>query len=125
MGFVELKRAYSEGAVIEYFNSNLETWEDLPDKPKWYDNFQYRIKGGISIEQWDKWKDLIKFWWAGAEIEYRSLFTFPEWKEETPIWAIENEYRIKQSSTKDTVDSCSLSIEDWLVSRGCEVNQKG
>ena len=57
----DLKRAYSEGAEIECKDESYcnDTWDVLLH-PMWDMNLSYRIKGGISIESWDKHKDIIK-----------------------------------------------------------------
>jgi len=63
--FKDLKRVCNEGAIIEYRGGY--PWEETV--PAWYDYFEYRIKGNISIESWDKHKEVIKEFWNGAKIE--------------------------------------------------------
>lgn len=68
----DLKRVYKEGARIEmskkgtkhtYYNIYNPKWDCNPDF--------YRIRGGITIEQWDKHKEAIKAYWDGKKIEIK------------------------------------------------------
>ena len=68
--FKELKKAFSEGAIIHY-KSDTQTVTQLEDfDGNNVDDFY--IKGHISIEKWNKHKEIIKQWWNGAKIEYYS-----------------------------------------------------
>lgn len=65
----DLKRAYGEGAIIEgsYAGHN---WTIITSSD-WSANY-YRIKGGLTIEQWDHHDhEVIHAWWAGDPIEFR------------------------------------------------------
>jgi len=99
--FKELKRVYSEGAIIEYKG-------DYPWRqsiPNWYDKYDYRIKGNISIERWDKHKEVIKEFWNGVEVECFSLHDTSGWYNCTngPIWSTDLDYRVAE--LKETIMS--------------------
>ena len=95
--FKDLKKAYSEGAIIEYTDNKLQRW-GRTDTPHWQKSFSYRIKDNISISSWQAHKDLIKQWWDGAEIEYHS--TIDGWKSAKPTWHTLGRYRVKQDKWK-------------------------
>jgi len=92
--FEDLKRAYAECAVIE-FHSEREGWFELT-LPIWRDNNIYRIKDGITIEQWDEHEELIKAYWEGAEIEVKYRPTDGWSPAQSPQWHVGVEYRIKE-----------------------------
>ncbi len=99
--FKDLKKAYSEGAIIEYYSKIDSEWHAFRhDEPMWYDIDTYRIKGGISIESWDKHKDLIKQYWNDAEIEY---YSDNIWKTGTPSWHVDCPYRVKPQAKEMTL----------------------
>jgi hypothetical protein len=93
--FAELKRVQAEGAIIEYETNLSGKWFVKTNNACWDADREYRIKGGITIEQWDAHKDLIKAWWDDAEIEYWS--PIPEvWKVPMILsWDVGCKYRIK------------------------------
>ena len=95
---VNLIKAYKEGAVIEYYSSMFEKWKLTAHEPLWGKKCSYRIKGGISIESWNKWKDVILAYWSGKEIEFKRLFTGEGWKSSNaPTWEDTGwfDYRVK------------------------------
>jgi len=96
---IPLKRAFEEGAIIESNGVRYAGWLLNPD-PTFAENKDYRIKGGISLEAWDKYKNEIKHWWDGGEIECRNTNSDnPEWEPcSGPTWRVDDgyEYRIKQ-----------------------------
>jgi len=101
--FKDLKRVCNEGAIIEA--KIVATW-CVMSCPTW-ESDQYRIKGGISIESWDKHKEAIKEFWNGAEIEYSGKYT--PWYtsyENKPDWSDYN-YRVKPEPKVE-----ELSVKD-------------
>lgn len=90
----ELKQAHKEGAEIEMLERG-EWWVECAKFPPTFDRFErFRIKGGITIEQWGKHKEAIKAWWRGEPIECRSDGD-GEWGRAChPSWFIEIEYRV-------------------------------
>jgi hypothetical protein len=113
-----LKRAYSEGAIIECKYKG--EWVELLSTPLWEDIHEYRIKGGISIEQWDKWKDIIKAWWEGAEVENWCVIS-KDWEKETnPTWILIKSYRIAPKTNEDKIKNLDnlcieLNTDKWQI----------
>ncbi len=63
----DLKKTYSEGAIIEAKQSYNEWHED--DIPRWYFDSKYRIKDDISIDSWtEKYNKLSKYNLSKTEI---------------------------------------------------------
>ncbi len=95
--FKELKKAHSEGAIIEYYSTAGGKWIDTANnEPIWRRDTNYRIKDNISIESWAVHQDLIKQWWEGAEIEV--WYAGEDWEDVTGAAWLPNEiYRIKQA----------------------------
>lgn len=56
--FAELKEAYKNGAVIEFFNILTKKWTVLKGEPLWISDFKYRIKP----EEEPKVGDIVKAW---------------------------------------------------------------
>ena len=77
----DLKKAFEEGALIEFRTLNNK-WEKT-NNPVWGSNMKYRIKDGISIEFWNKWKTLINAFWEGKTIQYRYDNDWRDWTLET------------------------------------------
>jgi hypothetical protein len=92
--FEDLKKAYDEGAIIEFWN--IDKWQEAI--PNWDTGSKYRIKGGISLNSWNAHKEIIKaWWWNDVIIEYRES-AIEEWKlsgGNCPLWFMNTEYRIK------------------------------
>ena len=93
----DLKKAHSEGAIIEFYSIAGGKWLDADNnKPVWHKHTNYRIKGNISIESWAVHQDLIKQWGEGAEIEV--WYAGEDWEDVTGAAWLPNEiYRIKQA----------------------------
>ena len=113
-----LKRAYSEGAFIEC--RFMGKWEELLSTPLWQDIHDYRIKGGITIEQWDKWKDIIKAWWEGAEVEYWSVVSKDWEKENNPTWTLMKSYRIAPNTNENKIENLNnlgikINTNKWQI----------
>jgi len=89
--FKDLKKAQSEGAIIEY-DDGINGWAKSKT-PYWNKNYKYHIKDNISISSWNAHKDLIKQYWNGAEMEYHS--TIDGWKLAEPTWHTLANYRVK------------------------------
>ncbi len=104
--FRELKRAYSEGAIIEV-NDIFSVWKVL-SKPRWELGTSYRIKGGISIKEWDKHKEVIKAFWNGEDIVFKPNKNTP-WDETVtfegtgPSWFVDFEYKVKEITNELTI----------------------
>jgi hypothetical protein len=111
--FEDLKRAHEEGAKIEYYNTYSSRWRKELD-PVWYVDTEYRIEGGIPIESWDKWKDLIKEWWNGTTIQYNYN---GKWEDvcNTPTWGLENVYRIKPPKWEMQPASLLITNSGYIV----------
>ncbi len=92
----ELKKAYSEGAIIEFKTKVIGNW--VVSTLQWDIDYEYRIKGGISIASWDMHKDLIKQYWDGVEIEI--WYGGNTWDKVTPTWMVTSTYRVKQDKWK-------------------------
>jgi hypothetical protein len=96
--FEDLKKAHAEGARFEFFDELTGKFKFIAH-PNWQPNKEYRIKDNISLESWNKHKDLIKAWWDGAEIEFKAYNG--SWKETDSLyWWADVEYRIKPSKWK-------------------------
>ena len=99
--FKELKECEALGAKFEYvaYFNNLK-WEELDGAPKWNENAKYRIKGGITPEQFKKHNKEIIAWWNGAEIEFyngiNEAWVIPNLY---PTWEINTKYRVKDDKT--------------------------
>ena len=101
----DLKKAFDEGAIIEFYDDLNEEWISINDEPFCGKKCRYRIKDGISIESWEAHKELIKAWWDGAIIEFywnsdESWATILE-----PCWDYYSKYHIKGD----------ISIKRWEV----------
>ena len=98
--YKELKKAHSEGTIIEvlYYGKEWKVWNDF--ELCFSKDSKYRIKGGISLESWNKHKELIKAWWDGAEIEIQ---IHDEWYKAGESWNNNSKYRIKPITKKMTV----------------------
>ena len=95
--FRELKRAYSEGAIIEV-NDIFDDWKVL-SKPRWELGTSYRIKSGIGIKEWDKHKEVIKAFWNGEEIEWIHEGIMIGYEIcPAPVWHVDVEYRVKEAN---------------------------
>jgi hypothetical protein len=112
--FTELKRAHSEGAIIECSTQGGINWFAIDPYEGFSDSYEYRIKGNINIKQWDKWKDLIKAWWDGTEIEIFDTFSNKWIDIYEPSWATHCEYRIKPSQWE-------MKPAEWYISTYGEV----
>jgi len=110
--FKDLKRVVSEGARIELSSSFLRNWKTLRGQPIWECKLeQYRIKGNISIEQWDKHKEVIKEFWKGTKVEYYECITNEWHKASCPSWSL-LKYRVKP---KPKVEELSIQqLENML-----------
>jgi len=97
----ELKECEVLGARFECKSSRSE-WGDIGEPgPLWLDGTEYRIKDGITPEQFKKHPKEIIAWWDGAEIEYLSSID-DTWKsplDNEPTWGVNNTYRIKEIKT--------------------------
>jgi len=78
----DLKKAYEEGALIQFKSETNGDWFTALSL-SWNSNIQYRIKDGISIEFWNKWKTLIKAFWEGKTLQYRYDNDWRDWQSET------------------------------------------
>ncbi len=95
--FEDLKKAFAEGAIIEYRKEY--PWY-VTINPTWRTDYEYRIKDDISISSWQAHKDLIKQWWDGAEIE-RHHPTANTWDiKNSPEWHTNATYRVKPNIWK-------------------------
>jgi len=114
----DLKKAESEGAIIEYSGMN---WCQ-ENNPGWHSDVNYRIKGGISIESWNAHKELIKQWWNGAEIEMQELYHKGRWYDvDKPIWNINCLYQVKPKPIniyKDVIELYSGKHCCWVHEDG-------
>ena len=107
--FSELKRAHSEGAIIEVKSLLKGEWFEFAGTPRWdVDISFYRIKGGIFIKEWDKHKEVIKAFWNGANIVFRPNKDTP-WDETVtvtdtgPNWFDDFEYKVKERTNELTI----------------------
>ena len=105
----DIKRAYSEGARIEVLTYNsLADWNYI-SSPSWESSAdKYRIKDGISIEQWDKFKEVIKAYWRGAEIECRNKVFWHTVQE--LYWNTDIDYRVKPEATVMTLSDIEKKL---------------
>ncbi len=117
--FKDLKRVHSEGAIIEFDAGR--GWKICKiDFTATIDC--YRIKDNVSIESWNKHKDLIKLWWDGAEIEYFDQL-IEEWitvhSANKMDWNINREYRVKSTIIKMSIKEIEekLGIENLEIVR--------
>ena len=100
--FKDLKRAYSEGAIIEYWSDLYDEWREPKKTPLWANDNKYRIKGNLTIEQWDYHDhEVIKAWWEGKPIEFRQKGKKEDWyttyrQVDIIAWRLDYEYRIKE-----------------------------
>ena len=127
--YYELKKAHSEGALIESINrsSDKPRWT-VESNPHWFPELEYRIKGGISFEAWSMFKDEIMAYWAGKEIEFKILYAGEEWKSSNaPTWEDTGwfDYRVKPEPVyewqwigKPTATSDSFSITAKYYAEG-------
>jgi hypothetical protein len=119
--FKDLKRVHEEGARIELYDTQLEVWVETTD-PIWSDNIEYRIKGDITFKEWGKYKDLIKAWWDGAEMEYYNTYSSRWLKEPNPEWTEYTDYRIKDGIAVEEWDRWKKLIKKWW--RGANIQFK-
>ena len=99
-----MKECEALGARFELLDI-INNWKDMPSKPLWLKNAKYRIKGGITPEQFKKHHKEIVAWWDGAEIEYLSS-DGEWWATDTLCWDIDTEYRVKEPKTK--------TVYEWM-----------
>jgi len=110
--FKELKKAHSEGAIIEFYSTIDMKWLATDNnKPTWGKHTNYRIKDNISIESWEVHKNLIKQWWDGAEIESLT----GSWSVDTPNWYTNCPYRVKVKEMTLTEISKELGYDIKIV----------
>jgi len=101
--FKDLKKCYKLGARIEHqlLDGNWGKCKTTSGKwcePAWVPNRIYRIKDGITPEQFLKHHKEILAYWDGKKIEYCNK-SEEEWKNtDYPSWHLENRYRIKEKS---------------------------
>lgn len=114
-----LKKAFEEGAIIESNGARYTGWLTNP-APNFGKDKEYRIKGGISIEAWNKYKDVIKHWWNGGQVEWiQTGMMNPKWELcDGPTWSTELgvNYRIADPiyyRWKRRNADGSVSVSDW------------
>ena len=99
-----ISRAHLEGALIEVYDRGWNIALPAMVSPYFdFDNYEYRIKGNISIRSWDAHKDNIMRYWAGEAVEFEQ--SKGGWKEingDVVQWSPDVKYRPKRlSAVKD------------------------
>ena len=108
----DLKKAYSEGAIIEI---ELQDRYKIDPNPTFHWANMYRIKDNISIASWNRHKDVIQQFWNGVEIE-TDIGNTNVWRKLNNIKNISANanschYRVKQ-------DKWKLPEYEWYASKG-------
>ena len=120
--FKDLKRVFEEGASIIIAGVKYQKGEFR--SLRWdYDIDRYKIKDNISIEQWDKHKEVIKEFWNGAEIECFSLHDDTGWYNTRgqSLWTTCLKYRVKPK-----VEETVMTIREIEAKHGyTNLNIKG
>ncbi len=105
--FRDLKKAYSEGAIIECLHKTKDDEWNRLYRPVWDDSNRYRIKGDISISSWQAHQDLIKQWWDGAEIEIKNS---DGWIDSSCEWYTDLSYRVKLQAKEMTLSEIAEEL---------------
>jgi hypothetical protein len=114
--FANLKKAYTEGAIIECRPIGCKEWE-VNNDPLWVNDVEYRIKDDITIEQWNIHKDVIKAYWKGKLIEFRVDESL-DWSDSFPgtqSWCTDYKYRIKPSQWE-------MKPAGWAIDSAGDIN---
>ncbi len=96
----ELIKAWADGAGIEYYSTKERKW--VLHNPVWETELDYRIKGDISIEAWDKHKEVIMAQWEGKDVQFfNSSDTFQTITSTVgnTRWIADKKYRISPEET--------------------------
>jgi len=117
--FKELKKCYELGAKFEYRFPSKTGWSNCLFKneyvePKWFEDVEYRIKGGIEPENFLRHYKEIIAWWDGAKIERYDNY-IKKWKDiNNPEWFTYAQYRVKKEETPKTVAKYRYLVNEYL-----------
>jgi hypothetical protein len=91
--FAELKKAQSQGKIIQYWSTIQNDWVDCwANRPSWNNIDQYRVKP-------DKFAELKKAYDEGKTIQMYMQHR-NKWVDCTPIWVDTIQYRVKPEPDK-------------------------
>ena len=118
--YEDLRKVQEEGAIIEKcYLANSTNWIELKSgEVIGEDDRKYRIKGNLTIRQWDIYKEAIKAFWVDGVIEYK--FDDEPWKKKTDpkfITCDNYQYRVTLTETVHTIAELEnlLGIENLKI----------
>lgn len=109
--FKALKQAFLEDAIIHYGGdrTTVSSLRDFDSHPDEYDRFY--IKGHISLESWKAHKGVIKAFWAGKVIEFKSIVYPFAWElDSCEEWLPSYQYRVKPQAREMNIEEISKEL---------------